>query len=285
MHTSCNEIIIKAENVYFSYDNEKSHSLNGFSIEIPRGKKIAFMGANGSGKSTFFLCCNGILRPSKGNIFFNGKPLEYSRKSLLDIRSKIGIVFQDPDNQLFSASVYQEISFGPLNLGLPEKQVQQEVETVISQLGIGPFRHKPTHALSGGQKKQVSIADILVMHPEVIILDEPAAALDPFHNQKVNHIIDGLTEEGITVLISTHDVDYAYSWADEIVLLKDGKVLLSGTPEQVFSDRQALKQTNLNQPAALQMFNCLCKKGILDPSLPLPKTLSQLENYICGGDK
>lgn len=281
MNSSANDIIIKAENLYFSYDNEKSHSLNGFSVEIPRGKKIAFMGANGSGKSTFFLCCNGILRPTKGTVFFNGKPIEYSRKGLLDIRSKIGIVFQDPDNQLFSASVYQEISFGPLNLGLPENIVQQEVETIISQLGIDPFRHKPTHALSGGQKKQVSIADILVMHPEVIILDEPAAALDPLHNKKVNHIIDSLTEEGITVLISTHDVDYAYSWADEIILLKDGKVLLSGTPEQVFTNQIALEKTNLSQPASLKLFHCLCEKGILDSSLPLPKTLSQLENYIC----
>lgn len=274
------DIILKAENVFFSYDEEKSHSLNGLSLEIPRGKKIAFMGANGSGKSTFFLCCNGVLRPSEGTIYFNGQPLDYSRKGLLDLRSKVGIVFQDPDNQLFSASVYQEISFGPLNMGISEDVVREEVEKMISVLEIEPFRHKPTHALSGGQKKQVSIADILVMHPEVVILDEPAAALDPWHNAVVNRIVDQLTEQGITIMISTHDVDYAFSWADEVFLFKDGKVLLSGSPEEVFQNEGALKETNLLQPASLQLFLALCQKGILDPSLKVPRTLSQLEDYI-----
>lgn len=274
------DIILKAENVFFSYDEEKSHSLNGLSLEIPRGKKIAFMGANGSGKSTFFLCCNGVLRPSEGTIYFNGQPLDYSRKGLLDLRSKVGIVFQDPDNQLFSASVYQEISFGPLNMGISEDVVKEEVEKMISVLEIEPFRHKPTHALSGGQKKQVSIADILVMHPEVVILDEPAAALDPWHNAVVNRIVDQLTEQGITIMISTHDVDYAFSWADEVFLFKDGKVLLSGSPEEVFQNEGALKETNLLQPASLQLFLALCQKGILDPSLKVPRTLSQLEDYI-----
>lgn len=274
------EIILKAENVFFSYDEEKSHSLNGLSLEIPRGKKIAFMGANGSGKSTFFLCCNGVLRPSQGTIYFNGEPLDYSRKGLLDLRSRVGIVFQDPDNQLFSASVYQEISFGPLNMGISEDVVKEEVEKMISVLEIEPFRHKPTHALSGGQKKQVSIADILVMHPEVVILDEPAAALDPWHNAVVNRIVDQLTEQGITVMISTHDVDYAFSWADMVFLLKDGKVLLSGSPEDVFQNEAVLKETNLLQPASLQLFLALCRKGVLDSSLKVPRTLSQLENYI-----
>lgn len=275
-----NDIILKAENVFFSYDEEKSHSLNGLSLEIPRGKKIAFMGANGSGKSTFFLCCNGVLRPSQGTIYFNGEPLDYSRKGLLELRGRVGIVFQDPDNQLFSASVYQEISFGPLNMGISEDVVKEEVEKMISVLEIEPFRHKPTHALSGGQKKQVSIADILVMHPEVVILDEPAAALDPWHNAVVNRIVDQLTEQGITVMISTHDVDYAFSWADKIFLLKDGKVLLSGSPEEVFQNETALKETNLLQPASLQLFLALCRKGVLDSSLKVPRTLSQLEDYI-----
>lgn len=280
MNNVKDDIILRAENIYFSYDDEKSHSLNGLSLEIRRGKKIAFMGANGSGKSTFFLCCNGVLRPSKGTIYFNGQPLDYSRKGLLALRSRIGIVFQDPDNQLFSASVYQEISFGPLNMGLPEDIVKDEVEKMISVLEIEPFRHKPTHALSGGQKKQVSIADILVMHPDIVILDEPAAALDPWHNAVVNRIVDQLTEQGITILISTHDVDYAFSWADEVFLLKDGKVLLSGTPENVFMNETALKKTNLMQPAALQLFLALCRKGVLDSSLAIPKTLSELEKYI-----
>lgn len=274
------DIILKAEDLYFSYDDEQSHSLNGLSLEIKKGQKIAFMGANGSGKSTFFLCCTGILKPQKGKLFFHNKEITYKKKELLDLRSKIGIVFQDPDNQLFSASVYQEISFGPLNLGHSEEETKKEVEEVIDYLEITPFRHKPTHALSGGQKKQVSIADILVMKPEIIILDEPAAALDPKHTTMVNHIVDQMTQNGITVLMATHDVNYAYEWADEILLFHEGKVLMYGTPTQVFSNRGVLKQTNLEPPAVLELFESLCRKGILKSSLPLPKNLNALEKYI-----
>ncbi len=274
------DIILKADDLYFSYEGEKSHSLNGLSLEIGRGKKIAFMGANGSGKSTFFLCCNGILKPSKGTLYLDGKPYDYSRQGLLKLRQRVGIVFQDPDNQLFSASVYQEISFGILNLGVPEEEAKREVEAVIEKLEITPFRHKPTHALSGGQKKQVSIADILVMHPDIIILDEPAAALDPKHTTLVNRIVNQLTEEGITVMMSTHDVNYALQWADQVFLFKEGRVLKSGDPVQVFSDKQLLLETNLEQPAVLELFYSLCRKGILDSSLPIPRKLSELEGYI-----
>lgn len=274
------EIILKADNLYFSYDDEKSHSLNGLSLEIRKGHKVAFMGANGSGKSTFFLCCNGIHKPSSGTLYFHGQPLDYSRKGLLKLRSQVGIVFQDPDNQLFSASVYQEISFGILNLGYDPVTAAEEVEDVIQKLEITPFRHRPAHALSGGQKKQVSIADILVMKPDIMILDEPAAALDPKHTALVNRIVDRLTLDGITVLISTHDVDYAMAWADDVFLFKDGKVFMEGTPQQVFSSPAALEATNLKKPACLELFDSLCRKGILKTSLPVPRTLEQLESYI-----
>lgn len=274
------DIILKAENLYFSYDDDNSHSLNGLSLEIKKGQKVAIMGANGSGKSTFFLCCTGIHKPQKGKLYLDGKEVKYNKKGLLDLRSKVGIVFQDPDNQLFSASVYQEISFGVLNLGVSEEQAKKEVEEVIDYLEITPFRSKPTHALSGGQKKQVSIADILVMHPEIIILDEPAAALDPRHTTMVNRIVEQMTENGITVLMATHDVNYAYEWADEVILFHEGKVLMNGSPEQVFGNRAALRQTNLEPPAVLELFESLCKKGILKSSLPFPKNLKALEGYI-----
>lgn len=274
------DVILKAENLYFSYDDDKTHSLNGLSLEIKRGQKIAFMGANGSGKSTFFLCCTGILKPQSGKLYFNGEEVRYNKKGLLKLRSQVGIVFQDPDNQLFSASVYQEISFGILNLGVSKEEAKKEVEQVMDTLEITPFSHKPTHALSGGQKKQVSIADILVMHPDIIILDEPAAALDPKHTTMVNHIVDQLTAQGITVMMATHNVDYTYEWADEVILFSEGSVLIQGSPAQVFGNRAALKQTNLEPPAVLELFESLCKKGILKASLPLPRNLSTLEGYI-----
>ena len=275
------DIILKAENLCFSYDEDQAeNALNGLSLEIRRGEKVAVMGSNGSGKSTFFLCCNGIHRPASGKLYFDGKEVSYDRKSLLQLRSKVGIVFQDPDNQLFSASVFQEISFGILNLGVSQEQARKEVEEIIDYLEITPFRDKPAHALSGGQKKQVSIADILVMHPELIILDEPAAALDPKHTAMVRKIVDRLTENGITVLMATHDVNYAYEWADEVLLFHQGKLLSQGTPETVFRKADLLKETNLEQPGVLRLFDNLQKADLLPGDLKTPRNLQQLEDCL-----
>lgn len=278
--TPNDDIIIEARNLHYSYDDGEEHSLNGVDLKVRRGKKTAFMGANGSGKSTFFLCCNGILKPASGALLFNGQPVQYDKKSLLELRSKVGIVFQDPDNQLFSASVFQEISFGVLNLGVPETKAREAVEQVIEYLDITPFRQKPSQALSGGQKKQVSIADILVMKPDVIILDEPAAALDPRHTKMVNAIVDRLADDGITVLMATHDMDYALSWADEIVLMHEGRVLMQGDPLKVCENEALLAATNLEVPAVLQLFHRLCHKGILSAGLQAPRNLQELEAYI-----
>ena len=228
------------------------------------------MGGNGSGKSTFFLCLNGIRKPDSGRICIDGKPIEYTRKGLLDVRGKVGIVFQEPDNQLFSASVYEEISFGILNLGADEETAREEVDQVIGELEITPFKDRPAHALSGGQKKQVAIADILVMHPEVMILDEPAAALDPAHTRKVHQIVDRLTGKGITVLMATHDIDYAYRWADEIVLMHEGGVLRQGTPEAVCADREALCKAGLEPPSVLRLWECLQDKGMISRQTGIP---------------
>ena len=271
--------IIKAENLCYTYE-DGTEALKGIDLTIEAGKKVALLGANGSGKSTFFLCLNGVNQPQKGALYLHDKPYDYSKNGLLHLRSKVGIVFQDPDSQLFSASVYQEISFGAMNLGLEEEEVKKRVEKSIEDLEITPFRHKPTHFLSGGQKKQVSVADILVMDPEVIVFDEPAAALDPKHTKILNHLIDKLSERGITIIISTHDVDFAFGWADEAVLFHNGKVLRQGVPEEVFAAEEDLEKTNLTKPAALRLFDNLVKNGVLPEGLAVPRDLDTLEKYI-----
>ena len=271
--------IIKAENLCYTYE-DGTEALKGIDLTIEAGKKVALLGANGSGKSTFFLCLNGVNQPQKGTLYLHDKPYDYSKNGLLHLRSKVGIVFQDPDSQLFSASVYQEISFGAMNLGLEEEEVKKRVEKSIEDLEITPFRHKPTHFLSGGQKKQVSVADILVMDPEVIVFDEPAAALDPKHTKILNHLIDKLSERGITIIISTHDVDFAFGWADEAVLFHNGKVLRQGVPEEVFAAEEDLEKTNLTKPAALRLFDNLVKNGVLPEGLAIPRDLDTLEKYI-----
>lgn len=271
--------IIKAENLCYTYE-DGTEALKGIDLTIEAGKKVALLGANGSGKSTFFLCLNGVNQPQKGTLYLHDKPYDYSKNGLLHLRSKVGIVFQDPDSQLFSASVYQEISFGAMNLGLEEEEVKKRVEKSIEDLEITPFRHKPTHFLSGGQKKQVSVADILVMDPEVIVFDEPAAALDPKHTKILNHLIDKLSERGITIIISTHDVDFAFGWADEAVLFHNGKVLRQSAPEEVFAAEEDLEKTNLTKPAALRLFDNLVKNGVLPEGLAVPRDLDTLEKYI-----
>lgn len=280
MENGNGEEILRAEDLWYSYDDNDIYALRGVSLSVKKGRRIALMGENGSGKSTFFLCCNGIYKPGRGTLYFNGKPVDYSKDGLLDLRHKVGIIFQDPDNQLFSASVYQEISFGPMNLGLSEEQVRTEVEEIIRQLEIAPFSDKPTHALSGGQKKQVSIADILVMHPEIIILDEPAAALDPKHTAIVNGIVEKMTDEGITVMMATHNVDFAMEWADEIILFHEGRVLIQASPQEVFANRSVLEKTNLRQPACMQVFDRLCGKGLFSTAMPQPKTMTALVDDI-----
>lgn len=280
MRDRTDEVLLKLENVTFSYEGEKEKSLDNVSLNIKKGRKIAVMGANGSGKSTLFLCCNGIHKPSQGTVYYHGKPVEYSRKGLLSLRSGVGIVFQDPDNQLFSASVYQEISFGACNIGMSETEVKKTVEDVMERLNITPFCEKPTHALSGGQKKQVSIADILVMKPEIILLDEPNAALDPWHSRVVNGIVEELTKEGITIMMATHDMDYAYAWADEIILMNNGKIVKQGSPCEVCTDKEALAQTNLELPAVFKIYESLCRKGILRMSGAPPRCIEELQRCI-----
>ena len=268
--------VIEAQDVSYTYEGNEEKALDGLELKIRRGSRVAFMGGNGSGKSTFFLCLNGIRKPDSGRICIDGKPIEYTRKGLLDVRGKVGIVFQEPDNQLFSASVYEEISFGILNLGADEETARQEVDQVIGELEITPFKERPAHALSGGQKKQVAIADILVMHPEIMILDEPAAALDPAHTRKVHQIVDRLTGKGITVLMATHDIDYAYRWADEIVLMHEGRVLRHGTPEAVCADRAALCEAGLEPPSVLRLWECLQDKGMISRAEQAPRSTDEL---------
>ena len=274
------DIIVKAENLYFSYDDEQTYSLDGFSLELERGKKIAFLGANGAGKSTFFLTLNGIHKLIKGRLEVDGKEVTYDKKSLLELRSKVGIVFQDPDNQLFSASVKQEISFGAMNMGMSAEEAEEAVNKVVDRLLIGPFVHKATHALSGGQKKQVSIADVLVMMPKIVILDEPASSLDPKHTYIVNNIIEMMVEEGITVLVSTHDVNYAYGWADEVVGIDAGKVIMHDKPRAVFHNVEVLKKANLEKPMILDFYDRLVEKGVIEKVEDTPRTIEELDKLI-----
>ncbi|HEX3031970.1 MAG TPA: ATP-binding cassette domain-containing protein [Bacillota bacterium] len=259
------------------------------SLAIPRGQKTAILGSNGAGKSTLFWHFNGILKPQKGIIRYGGQPVSYDRKGLLELRKNVGIVLQDPDSQLFSASVFQEISFGPLNLGLPEQVVRERVHRAMTDTGIEGIQEKPTHMLSYGQKKRVTIADILAMEPEVLICDEPTAWLDPKHSRQMVQLFNEISGKGTTVIMSTHDVDIAYAWADYIFVMSEGRVIGEGTPEKVFRDDLLIREADLGKPWLVEVYDMLLKKGCLNENIPLPTNKDELfqlmHTHTCGGEQ
>lgn len=272
------DYIIELNNLTFSY-SDGTKALNNLSLKIERGKKISFLGINGAGKSTLFLHLNGILKPTKGEIVFNNMPLKYSQKELKKIRQKIGIVFQDPDIQLFSANVYQEVSFGAMNLNLEKAEVIRRVDKALQDTNVFEYKHKPTHFLSYGQKKRVSIADILVMEPEVIILDEPTSSLDPKHSAMIEELLNDINKTGTTLLLSTHDIDFAYSWSDYIFILKDGELVGEGTPEEVFENNEWIETGAIEKPLVFEVYKALEAKGLVDKT-SIPRNKEQLISAI-----
>ncbi len=276
--TSDNGAAIETEGLEFSYiDGTKA--LANVSIRIPAGKKVAFLGPNGAGKTTLFLHFNGLVKPDRGKVYVSGKEVRYDRASLLEVRKKVGIVFQDPDTQLFSSSVKQEISFGPLNLGLSRELTEQRVRQAMEDTGILDLQDKPTHFLSYGQKKRVAIADILAMQPEVLVCDEPTAWLDVKHSRQIMGILDHCNARGATVIISTHDVDMAYAWSDYIFVMKDGQVIKEGVPLEIFSDRQVLQEAGLAKPVVFELSGELLGKGCLKEGAPA-KSVEELISRI-----
>jgi cobalt/nickel transport system ATP-binding protein len=245
--------ILEMKELSFAYP-DGTKALNGVNLSLPAGKKIAFVGGNGAGKSTLFQIFNGIRKPQKGEYRFEGRKISFSRSDLSNLRKKIGLVFQEPDNQIFSAQVFEEISFGPMNLKLTPAEVNQRVEAAMLQTGIGEHRHKPPHLLSYGQKKRVTIASVLSMYPAVIVLDEPTSGLDPGHARSIMALLEELNRQGKTIIISTHDVNLAYSFVDWVIVMNNGTVLQSGSPREIFSDENLLTSVGLEKPWPLKVF-------------------------------
>jgi len=271
--------IIETRGLCYKY-SDGTGALQGIDLSIKRNCKVAVLGPNGAGKSTFFLHCNGLLKPGSGKLIFAGQEVEYSKNYLRHLRQKVGIVFQNPDQQLFSASVRQDISFGLLNAGCSKEETILKIETIGRQLGILELFNKPTHYLSVGQKKMVALAGVLVMEPELIICDEPTAGLDPVASAALMEVLDKLHSNGTSIIISTHDVDQAYGWADQIIILDRGRVLHQGRPTEVFSNPNILDQARLKKPWILETWEYMQSKGLVNSKLPPPNTREQLFQLI-----
>ena len=255
-----------------------SLGLDGCSLAIRRGSRNALLGANGSGKTTLLMHCNGLLQPSAGSLRFAGAPLDMSRAGLAALRRRVGLVFQNPDQQLFSASVIEDVSFGPLNLGLDEATVRGRVGEALAAVGMVEHANRPVHHLSFGQKKRVCIAGVLAMQPEVLLLDEPMAGLDAAMQHELLAVLDRLAGQGITIVLSTHDVDFAYRWADDIHLLAAGRCLSSFAAVELPAQAAMLKQAGQALPAVVALQGALAARGIAagTPARSLDALLAQL---------
>ncbi len=228
--------ILELDNLHYRYPGHGTPALRGATLSLPTGARVALLGRNGCGKSTLLLHCNGILRPDSGIVRFEGRRLAYDRRSLRELRRRVGIVFQNPDDQLFSASVAQDISFGPLNLGLGERETRRRVQAAAEMCEIIELLERPTHALSGGQKTRVALAGVLAMDPVVVIADEVTTSLDPWMRRQVLAIFQRLVAEGKTVVVATHDVEIAHYWADLVVVMNEGRIVAADGSDCIFAD-------------------------------------------------
>ena len=210
--------IIRTENLGFIYPDGTS-ALQNINIEIKEGERVAVIGSNGAGKSTLFAHFNGINKPTSGLIKIHGKPMTYRKEELLQIRQKVGIVFQNPDDQLFAPTGVEDVPFGPMNLGLSEDEVDERVEEPLEMVGMTGLEKKAPHHLSGGQKKRVAIAGILAMRPEIMVLDEPTTGLDPTGVDQIMEILYMLNKEAMSIIIASHDVEMVTQFADKIFVL------------------------------------------------------------------
>lgn len=259
--------------LHFGYERG-AEVLSGADIDVQPGSRIALLGANGSGKSTLLQCLAGVLTPTSGEISLDAQPMKRSRRGLREHRQAVQLVFQDPDDQLFSADVAEDVAYGPVNLGLSATEVRERVDEALEVLGIVDLRNRPTHQLSFGQRKRVAIAGAIAMRPCVLLLDEPTAGIDPAGIDALFTTLERLERANTTIALSTHDTALALEWADSVAVMTDG-VTHQGAPSAVFADPDLLRRAQLKAPWLVTLTKDLISDGILAPAAR-PTTPEQL---------
>lgn len=273
-------MLFRLENLSHRY-SDGTLAIDDISLSFAKGERIALLGPNGSGKTTLLLHLNGILKPTSGKVYFEDKPLEYTPKALLELRRRVGFVFQDPNDQLFAPTVKQDVAFGPLNLGQPADQVKKVVEEALRTVGMAEHADKPPHFLSLGEKKRVALAGVLAMQPEVLIMDEPTSNLDPRAVSEILHLLLRLNKElGLTLILATHDVDMVPLFANKLYILNKGKLVSEGSPGELFSDAELIRSVNLRSPRITHLFEVLKKENALPINPRFPLTISEARKEI-----
>lgn len=257
--------IIEIKNLHYTYPGDELESLCGVNLEIEKGSFVAVLGHNGSGKSTLAKHLNAILLPTEGEVLIDGVNTS-DEDRLLDIRRTVGMVFQNPDNQIVANVVEDDVAFAPENLGVAPAEIRERVDKALKQVDMYEFKMHAPHLLSGGQKQRVAIAGVIAMEPEVIVLDEPTAMLDPKGRREVIETITRLCrEKGITVVLITHHMSECIG-ADRVIVMSNGHIVADGSPENVFSQVELMKDEGLAVPATTELMYELNQKGW---SLPL----------------
>lgn len=267
---------IKFDNVSFSY-NDGAKVVGGLSLEVEKGEFVAVVGRNGSGKSTAAKLINGLLTPDEGKVYVNGIDTS-ATNDIFAVRSTVGMVFQNPDNQMVATIVEDDVAFGPENLGVEREEIGRRIDFALGVTGIEKFRDKPSAELSGGQKQRVAIAGVLAVKPQILILDEATSMLDPLGRKEVNEVIRKLNKDGMTVVTVTHYMEEAVD-ADRVIVFDGGKVVFSGTPKEVFSREKDLEACGLCLPRATYIFNRLKERGVISGDVVL--TGEELEVRLC----
>lgn len=266
------------KHIYTDADGNEVSALNGINLDIPAGEFIAIIGANGSGKSTMARHLNALLLPTSGKCIVDGLDTT-EEKNLWDIRQHVGMVFQNPDNQIVAAIVEEDVAFGPENIGVPGPEIRERVDRALAAVGMSDYAKHAPHLLSGGQKQRIAIAGVLALEPRVIVLDEPTAMLDPQGRQEIVRTVKKLNKEkGITIVYITHYMTEALE-ADRVVVMEKGHIRFSGTPHEVFSRVDELEKVGLEAPLAAKIASELRKSGI-----KLPKEIitdEELAEVLC----
>lgn len=275
------ENMITIKDLTFEYVREEGtepvKAIDDVSLEIAEGSFTAIIGKNGSGKSTLAKNLNGLLTPTEGVIYVGGYDTR-DGEHIWDVRQTAGMVFQNPDNQLVSSIVEDDVAFGPENLGVDPKEIRERVDKALEAVNMGQFKKKAPHLLSGGQKQRIAIAGVIAMRPKCIIFDEPTAMLDPKGRKEIMAIIDELHQENITVVLITHFMEEAVC-ADRVVIMNEGQVLLDGSPAEVFSHEELLKSANLDIPPIVKLASKLRERGIDVPKEIIKE--EEMVEFIC----
>ncbi len=261
--------LLRFDNVEYIYPCSQHPAVQNLSLTIPKNKRCALIGRNGCGKTTLFRLANGLFRPQRGVIHWQGKPLQYNRKSLNQLRHQVGLVFQNPEQQLVATTVAEDISYGLCNLGLPDSEIAQRVQQALLDFDLINLANAPINYLSLGQKKRVSIADVMVLQPQLLLLDEPTAYLDPGQVRNFRVTLDKIQNAGTTVVLATHNLDFVEAWAEWVIVMDAGQVVLTGTPETVFTQTQKMGDLGLGVPLVLKFLQRIQDELKLDDLTPL----------------